>query len=71
MGLNNNGTLPRILNLVGLKLKVMVASGDTDRESLELLGDKVLGHVWQPTLDKLVFRIIVNLTPAKLKKRNQ
>ena len=41
---NYNGTLAQILGLVGLKLKVMVASGDRDLEKLELLGDKVLGH---------------------------
>ena len=67
----HDGTIPRILDLVGLKLKVMVASGDDDKESLELMGEKVLGHVWQPTQDKFIFRIVVNLTPAKVKKRSQ
>ena len=41
---NYNGTLAQILGLVGLKIKVMVASGDRDSEKFELLGDKVLGH---------------------------
>ena len=36
-----NGTIPTILGLLGLKLKAMVASGDTDPEMLELMGDKV------------------------------
>ena len=61
------GTIPKILNLVGLKLKLMVASGD--RDSIKLLGDKVFGHAWEPTDDKFIFRIVVNLTPARFKKR--
>ena len=56
--------------MVGLKLKVMIASGDSDQERLDILGDKVLGHIWWPTEDKIVFRIVVNLTPAKLKRGN-
>ena len=40
-----NGTIAQILSLVGLNLKVMVMSGDTDVERIELLGEKVLGHV--------------------------
>jgi len=62
-----NGTLARILALVGLKLKVMVASGDTDREKLELLGEKTLGHIWRPTTDKLVFVFVINLSTTKRK----
>ena len=60
-----DGTLARILALVGLKLKVMVASGDTDQEKLDLLGEKTLGHVWRPTEDKLVFSFAVNLSTTK------
>ena len=68
---NYNGTLAQILGLVRLKLKVMVASGDRDLEKLELLGDKVLGHEWDATSDKFIFRVTVNLTPAKMRKRSQ
>ena len=47
---------PLFLGLVGLTLKVMVASsGDSDPNLLELMDDKVLGHTWRPTEDKLVF----------------
>ena len=60
-----NGTIPRILSLVGLNLKVMIASGDTDEESLKLLGDKTLGHIWVPPTDKFVFRVGVNLSRKK------
>ena len=62
-----NGTIPTILGLVGLKLKTMVASGDSDPDTLALLGDKVLGHVWKPTEDKFVFKIPVNLSTSKNK----
>ena len=41
-----NGTLPRIFKKVGLKLKVMIVSGDSDQEKLDILGDKVLGHIF-------------------------
>ena len=60
-----NGTLPTILGLVGLTLKVMVASGDSDPSLLELMGDKVLGHTWRPTEDKLIFTVTVNLSTSK------
>ena len=66
-----NGTLAQILRLVNLNLNVMIASGDDDEELLQILGDKVLGHVWLPTEDKLVFRVAINLMPAKMKKRSQ
>ena len=49
----------------------MIASGDTDQETITLMGDKVLGHSWEPTGDKFTFRITVNLTPAKMKRRLQ
>ena len=62
-----DGTLPQILGLVGLSLKVMVASGDRDPDVLELMGDKILGHVWKPTEDKFIFRILVKLSDAKRK----
>ena len=63
-----NGTIPKIYGLVGLTLKVMVASGDTDEEILSLLGKKVLGHIWKPTEDQFIFKVSVNLTPAKFKE---
>ena len=57
-----NGTLARILGLVGLKLKVMVASGDEDADAIALMGEKVLGHTWRPTEDVFVFNVSVNLS---------
>ena len=50
---------------MGLQLKVMVASGDSDVETIELMGDKTLGHQWRPMEDKLVFAISVNLSSTK------
>ena len=57
--------MPTILGLVGLTLKVMVASGDSDPSLLELMGDKVLRHTWRPTEDKLIFTITVNLSTSR------
>ena len=51
--------------MVDLNLKVMVPSGDTDPQSLELLGEKTLGHKWMPNEDKLVFTVPVNLSINK------
>ena len=61
-----DGTIAQILALVGLQLKVMVASGDSDQEEIELMGDKTLGHRWKPQEDKLVFRISVNLSATRI-----
>ena len=60
-----DGTLPKILSSVGLHLKVMVASGDSDPELLSLLGDKVLSHLWRPTEDVFEFKVPVNLSMKK------
>ena len=60
-----DGTVPQILGLVGLDLKVMVASGDSDPEILALMGEKLLGHVWRPTEDKLVFTVPVTLSTSR------
>ena len=60
-----NGTLSRILALVGLKLNVMIASGDTDEERLALMGEKLLGHIWRPTSDKFVFMVVVNFSTSR------
>ena len=62
-----DGTLARILGLVNLKLKVMVASGDSDPEIIALMGEKVLGHTWRPTEDQFVFKVKVNLSSTKTK----
>jgi len=58
----------KILRLVGRKLKTMVASGDSDPKMLELMGDKLLGHIWNPTTDKFIFKVTVNLSTSKRKE---
>ena len=60
-----DGTLARILALVGLKLKVMIASGDSDQEQIALMGEKLLCHIWRPTEDKFIFKVVVNLSTSK------
>ena len=55
-----SGTLPTVLNNVGLQTKVLVQSGESDPEVLEKFGSKVLGHQWKPREDKLVFELSVN-----------
>ena len=62
-----SGTLPRILSNVGLNTKVVVQSGETDKDALDMFGNKVLGHGWDPTLDKLIFEFVVNLSAKNCK----
>ena len=62
-----SGTLPAILANVGLKTKVIVRSGEQDEEALENFDEKVLGHIWHPSQDLLVFRFPVNLSSRNRK----
>ena len=56
------GTLPQILAKVGMHPKVLVRSGEEDPDVLKNYGDKVLGHVWRPGKDQLIFTLKVNLS---------
>ena len=49
----------------------MLASGDRDLDVLELMGDKILGHVWKPMEDKFISRILVRLSDAKRKTEQE
>ena len=60
------GTLPKILDMVGLQAKVILTSGEKNSEILEKYGGKVLGHGWDPTRDVISFEVPVNLS-----KRNR
>jgi hypothetical protein len=51
----------RILKLVGLIPKVIVRSGCKDAGAIEKLGGRVLGHIWRPELDQIIFKLEVNL----------
>ena len=43
----------QILGLVGLNLKVMVASDDSNPDDLiSFMGEKLHGHIWRPAEDK-------------------
>ena len=56
-----DGTVSKILDQVSLSPKVMVQSGEQDQDALDKLGGKVLGHIWEPVEDYLIFRLHVNL----------
>ena len=55
------GFVSRILKLVGLIPKVIVRSGCKDAGAIEKLGGRVLGHIWRPKLDQIIFKLEVNL----------
>ena len=55
------GSVSRILKLVGLIPKVIVRSGCKDAGAIEKLGGRVLGHIWRPELDQIIFKLEVNL----------
>ena len=58
------GTIPQIFDLVGLKPKVMIRSGETDPVKLAKLG-KVLGLNWDATKDKLTLVMVVISLPRQ------
>ena len=45
------GTIPRLLNNVGLSLKTLVTSGSRDEEAIAKLSGTALGYRWEPTTD--------------------
>ena len=46
-----SGTLAQILNKGSLKLKVVVTSGEQEKQKVEKLGNSVLGLGWDPVSD--------------------
>ena len=60
-----DGTISQILEKVGLRAKVFVKSGENNREFIDKLGGQVLGHVWEPQKDEIIFRLKVNLYERK------
>ena len=63
-----SGTLAQILNLGKLKMKVVVTTGETDKELTKLIGDKVLGYNWDTISDQMSASLPVNVTKKKTKK---
>ncbi|MCP4995043.1 MAG: hypothetical protein GY934_14860, partial [Gammaproteobacteria bacterium] len=55
------GHISRILQLVGFHPKVIVRSGCEDPGAVDKLGGRVLGHIWRPEVDQIVFKLEVNL----------
>ena len=60
-----NGTVSKILGLVGMTPKVIVRSGESDPRKLDKLGGRVLGHPWDAENDKLRFKLTVNLNEKR------
>merc|ERR1712163_105962 len=60
------GTIPRLLNNVGLHLKTLVTSGSRDKEAIAKLSGTALGYIWEPTTDFMGVKLKFN--PSKKKK---
>ena len=65
------GTIPQILKLGGLKLKVIVSTGETNEDVKGLIGNKVLGYEWNATNDEMAVSFPVYLCNKKRKVRSQ
>ena len=50
------GTLSKIFQKGGFRLKMIVRSGETNPEALKRKGGTVLGHKWSPTEDIFTFQ---------------
>ena len=59
-----DGTLPQVFAKIGMKIKNICVSGETDQRILDKQG-KVLGLTWWPTEDVIVFKLTANVTPRK------
>ena len=56
-----DGLVTQILGLGGFEVKVMVQYGYKDSAITELLGGAVLGIMWEPQYDRLVFKLKIKL----------
>ena len=65
------GTIPQILALGDLLLKVIVSSGETNEEVKNLIGNKVLGYGWNSSDDNMKVSFPVYLCNKKRKVRSQ
>ena len=66
-----SATIPQILKLGGLHLKVMVSTGETNEEVKNLISNKVLGYQWNATDDEMAVNFPVYLCNKKRKVRTQ
>ena len=63
-----NGTIPKILDTGKLSTKVIVTTGETDKEVTALIGDSVLGYGWDTVSDNMILNLPVNVSKKKTKK---
>ena len=67
----NNGkftyssTISQVFAQVGLKPKVIVKSGKTNKKYNDKLGGSVLGYAWDPSFDEVTVKIKVNVSRKK------
>merc|ERR1711895_2455 len=72
MGSNNaetnqfTGTIPRLLNNLGLSLKALVQSGSNDEEAIAKLSGTALGYKWEPAAD--IMGVKLKFNPSKKRK---
>ena len=66
-----NGTIQKILNLGNFKIKDFVWSGRNDEELGALLGNKVLGYLWDAKEDIMAVKLKINLSKRKNKIASQ
>ena len=62
-----DGTVCQIMKKGNLKVKVMVSSWEVDQAAMELLGNKVLGYIWDATSDQMAVNLSVN-TSGRVRK---
>ena len=57
------GTVPQILATVGMQVKAVVISGETNPHIINKLGSGVLGYKWDPPMDRIHLELKVNISP--------
>ena len=56
-----SGTMRQILDKGGLKMKVIVSSGEEDEAVKDLIGNKVLGYSWDASKDVMAVKFVMHL----------
>ena len=59
--LEYDGTLSQIYGQLGMEIKCIIRSGESDPDIVKKLGGSFLGHNWEPTEDLVCFDMSVNL----------
>ena len=54
------GTIPRLLDNVGLRLKTLMQSSSTDVEANKILSGCALGYLWEGIIDVMGIRFKFN-----------